>query len=82
MRTGYASLPAAKPLWLAGYDQGMNLEDRSVEQAADRCEECGVRLTPAEIQAVLESRGPALCAVHVADVEPGLAVDEAAFTQE
>ncbi len=60
----------------------MNLEQRSVEPAADRCEECGVRLTPAEIQAVLESRGPALCAVHAAEDEPGLAVDEAGFTQE
>ncbi len=67
---------------MRGYDRVMNFDERGVEPVADRCEECGVRLTPAEMQAVLESRGPALCAVHAAEHEPGLAVDEAAFTQE
>jgi uncharacterized protein with PIN domain len=60
----------------------MNLEEHSTEAAADRCEECGAKLTPAEIQAVLESGGPSLCAVHAAEDEPGLAADEAGLTEE
>jgi hypothetical protein len=60
----------------------MDVGEHSVEQAANRCEECGAKLTSAEMQAVLESGGPALCAVHAAEDEPGLAIDEAAFTEE
>jgi hypothetical protein len=29
-----------------------------------RCNECGVKLTDAEIQAALETNGPFLCTVH------------------
>ncbi|MFZ0088327.1 MAG: hypothetical protein WAL63_02385 [Solirubrobacteraceae bacterium] len=60
----------------------MSLEEHSIEVAGDRCEECGAKLTPAEMQAVLESGGPALCAVHAAEDEPGLASDEAGFSEE
>jgi hypothetical protein len=55
----------------------MSLEEHSIETAGDRCEECGARLTPAELQAVLESGGPTLCAIHAAEDEPGLAADDA-----
>jgi hypothetical protein len=59
----------------------MSLEEHSIETAGERCEECGARLTAAELQAVLESGGPTLCAVHAAEDEPGLAVDEG-FAEE
>jgi methionyl-tRNA synthetase len=42
----------------------MDLEEKSLDQIGDRCEECGAKLTPAEIQAAMESGGPALCTVH------------------
>jgi hypothetical protein len=48
----------------------MDLEERTLESVGDTCEECGAKLTPAEQQAVLESGGPALCAVHAAELEP------------
>jgi hypothetical protein len=60
----------------------MDLEEHTIEGAGDRCEECGAKLTPAEMEAVLESGGPTLCAIHAAEDEPGLAADEAAFTEE
>ena len=46
----------------------MDLEEHSLEQIGDRCEECGAKLTKAEIEAALESGGPALCTVHAEDV--------------
>ena len=51
----------------------MDLEERTIEQAGDRCEECGAPLTEEEQQLVLESGGPALCSVHAAEL---LAADE------
>jgi hypothetical protein len=42
----------------------MDLEEKSLDEIGDRCEECGAKLTRAEIQAALESGGPALCTVH------------------
>ncbi len=60
----------------------MSLEEHTLETVGDRCEECGAKLTPAELQAVLESGGPALCAIHAAEDEPGLAADEAAGFDE
>lgn len=60
----------------------MSLEEHSIESVGDRCEECGAKLTPAELQAVLESGGPPLCAVHAAEVEPGLAAEETDFAGE
>jgi uncharacterized protein with PIN domain len=50
----------------------MDLEEHTLEQAGDRCEECGAELTAAEQEAVLESGGPTLCAIHAAE----LALDE------
>jgi hypothetical protein len=43
---------------------------------SDRCEECGARLTPQELQVALESGGPALCSIHAAEDEPGLVAEE------
>jgi hypothetical protein len=48
----------------------MDLEERTLDDISDRCEECGARLTPAELQAVLESGGPSLCSIHAAEVVP------------
>jgi hypothetical protein len=52
----------------------MDLEERTIEQVGDHCEECGAPLTEQEQQQVLESGGPALCSVHAAEL---LAVDDA-----
>ena len=60
----------------------MDLEEKSLDQAGDRCEECGAKLTTAELQTVLESGGPALCSIHAAEDEPGLVADEAGVTEE
>jgi hypothetical protein len=60
----------------------MDLEEKTLDQAPDRCEECGAKLTPDEIEAVMESGGPALCAIHAAEDEPGLVADEAGFIEE
>ncbi len=55
----------------------MDLEEHTlVEHTSDRCEECGAKLTPQELQAVLEAGGPALCSIHAAEDEPGLASAE------
>jgi len=59
----------------------VDLEERSVEQSGDRCEECGVKLTDAEQQAVLESGGPALCSVHADEIVP-VAEEDPAFEDE
>jgi hypothetical protein len=48
----------------------MDLEERTLEQARDRCEECGATLTPQELQLVLERGGPSLCTIHFNDVVP------------
>ena len=60
----------------------MDLEEKTLDQVGDRCEECGAKLTRGELQAVLESGGPALCSIHAAEDEPGLVADEAGFTEE
>jgi hypothetical protein len=60
----------------------MDLEEKSIERVSDRCEECGAKLTPAELQAVMESGGPVLCSIHAAEDEPGLAVEDAGFAPE
>jgi hypothetical protein len=54
----------------------MDLEEHTLEQVGDRCEECGAKLTPQELQVALESGGPALCSIHAAEVEPGLADED------
>ena len=58
----------------------MDLEERTLEDIPNRCEECGAELTPQELEAVLESGGPALCTIHAAEVVP--AADEDADLAE
>ena len=60
----------------------VDLEEKSIEDLPERCEECGAKLTPVELQAAMESGGPALCSSHVAEDEPGLAADEAGLLDE
>ena len=48
----------------------MDLEEKSLEQIGDRCEVCGAKLTQAEIEAAMESGGPALCTVHADEIVP------------
>lgn len=48
----------------------MDLEEHTLESVGDTCEECGAKLTQEEMAAVLESGGPALCKIHVAEVVP------------
>lgn len=55
----------------------MDLEEKSLDQIGDRCEECGAKLTPAEMQAARESGGPALCTVHAEEVVPVADEDDA-----
>jgi len=55
----------------------MDLEEHTIEQVSERCEECGVRLTPQELQAVMESGGPQLCSIHAQEVVPLAETDEA-----
>jgi hypothetical protein len=57
----------------------MDLEERSLEELGERCEECGAKLTPGEIEAAMESGGPALCSIHAAEDEPGLAAEETGY---
>lgn len=57
----------------------MDLEEHTLEQVGDRCEECGAELSAAEQEAVLESGGPALCAIHAAEV---LVLDEQELDDE
>ena len=59
----------------------MGLEEETLERPSDRCEMCGAKLTPAELRAVMETGGPALCSIHAAEQEPGLVVDEAGFVE-
>ncbi len=57
----------------------MIVDDESLKREDDHCVECGAKLTGSELQAVMESGGPPLCAVHAAEDEPGLEADEAEF---
>jgi hypothetical protein len=59
----------------------MSLEEHTLERLGDRCEECGAKLTAQEMQAAMESGGPALCAIHAAEDEPRLAAGEAGFIE-
>jgi methionyl-tRNA synthetase len=45
-----------------------DLEEHTLESAGDRCEECGAKLTPQEMQVVLENGGPTLCAIHAEEL--------------
>ena len=55
----------------------MDLEEHTPERAGDRCEECGARLTEREMAVVLETGGPTLCSVHMAEVVPFPETDDA-----
>ena len=48
----------------------MDLEEKTLEQVGDHCEECGAKLTERELELVLESGGPALCTVHAQEQVP------------
>jgi hypothetical protein len=50
----------------------VGLEEHTLETVGDRCEVCGATLTHREQEAALETGGPTLCSVHVAELEPGL----------
>ena len=48
----------------------MDLEERTLDHAGERCEECGAKLTPRELELVLERGGPTLCTIHLTEVVP------------
>jgi len=48
----------------------MDLEERTLETVGEHCEECGAKLTEAELKTAMESGGPALCTVHAAESTP------------
>ena len=48
----------------------MELEEQTLDHAGERCEECGAKLTPRELELVLERGGPTLCTVHMTEVVP------------
>jgi hypothetical protein len=48
----------------------MDLEERTLESVGEHCEECGAKLTQAELKAAMESGGPALCTVHAIESTP------------
>ena len=50
----------------------MDLEEHTLEQAGERCEECDAELTDDEIAAAIESGGPTLCKIHAAEVSEEL----------
>jgi len=45
----------------------MDLEERTLETVGEHCEECGARLTEAELKQAIEAGGPVLCSVHAAE---------------
>ena len=45
-------------------------EKEGVQQAGDRCEECGVQLTELELREALLGGGPVLCRVHATETAP------------
>jgi methionyl-tRNA synthetase len=59
----------------------MDLEEKTIDQIGERCEVCGAKLTPQELQTAMETGGPALCSIHADEVVP-LDEDEADFGAE
>ncbi|HWT24555.1 MAG TPA: hypothetical protein VN213_13700 [Solirubrobacteraceae bacterium] len=45
----------------------MDLEERTIETVGEHCEECGAKLTEAELKTAMEAGGPALCTVHAVE---------------
>jgi hypothetical protein len=60
----------------------VGLEEKTLEDVGDHCEECGAKLTAAEQQAAFEAGGPALCSIHAAEDEPGLVAEDEGFAAE
>ncbi len=60
----------------------MDLEEQTPElqPGGDRCEECGAKLTAAELELAMETGGPALCTIHATEDEPGLADEDDPLT--
>ena len=57
----------------------MDLEPHNLDPVIERtCEECGAKLTPAEIEAAIDNGGPFLCAIHAAEAVPLEEEDEPA----
>jgi hypothetical protein len=48
----------------------MDLEERTLETVGEHCEECGAKLTDAELKTAMETGGPALCTVHAIEATP------------
>jgi hypothetical protein len=48
----------------------MDLEERTLETVGEHCEECGAKLTEAELKQAMESGGPVLCTVHATEALP------------
>ena len=48
----------------------MDLEEHTLENAGERCEECGAELTDQELRLILERGGPNLCTVHMSEIAP------------
>lgn len=42
-----------------------------------KCEQCGAALTDEELQAAIERGEPMLCAIHAAELEPALELQDA-----
>jgi methionyl-tRNA synthetase len=59
----------------------MDLEEKTIEQPGEHCEVCGAKLTPREMEAAMETGGPALCSTHADEVVP-VAEDEEGFGGE
>lgn len=53
----------------------MDLEEHTIEDLPERCEECGASLSADEQATVLETGGPALCSLHAAEA---IALDDEA----
>jgi hypothetical protein len=55
----------------------MELEERSIEQLPDRCQNCGARLTDAEKQVALEGAAALVLCTTCASEQVPVAEDEA-----
>ena len=62
--------PAAHPRRRSPRIGRMDLEERTLENVGEHCEECGAKLTDAELKQAMESGGPALCTVHAVEATP------------
>ena len=56
----------------------MDLEEKTLPTVGEHCEECGAKLTEAELKTAMESGGPALCTVHAIE---STALDDSALDE-